>query len=125
MAKPVEAICHPSPYSRALWSCTQHPSEQLKLWHVPVPFSFVGSLDSGVFTVLILCESGLVPLAFLVQMTLRDTAGLGHARPVLWGFLWSWLNSQSCALHFSPVPCWCWPQLAFTPRVSLFSKFLV
>lgn len=36
MVKPVEAICYPSPYSRVLWSCTQHLSEQLKLWHVAV-----------------------------------------------------------------------------------------
>lgn len=77
MAKPVEAICHPSPYSRVLWSCTQHPSEQLKLCRVAVasPLPLVHLLlqmllDCSVFAVPIPCESGPVPLAFLVQVTL-------------------------------------------------------
>lgn len=37
MAKPVEAICYPHPYSRASWSCTRHSCEQLKLLYVAVP----------------------------------------------------------------------------------------
>lgn len=75
--KPLEAICHPSPYSRALWSCTQHPSEQLKLWHVAVAYPpllvhllLQMLLDSSVVAAPIPCESGPVPLAFLIQVTL-------------------------------------------------------
>lgn len=110
MVKPVEAICYPSPYSRVLWSCTQHLSEQLKLWHVaPCPF-----VASDVVWVWFCSSSPLgvssCPFGFPCPSDLGGTAGLGWAVPVSYsrassGVSWTAVVLSSFGVH----PGWLFP----------------
>lgn len=115
-------------HTTSLWAaktvvcgCAPHPTYCSQLVHL-LPQML---LDSSVFAAAIPSESCPVTFAFLIQVTLWDNAGLGHTHSLLWGFFWSWLNSRRCVLRYSPVPCWCWPCPAFSPKVSFFSQSLV